>query len=109
MSKSVRLKNDVYIDDSSIRVGTNGSLSIAGKLEYFDLNDLPSYRSGIFEIYATSNDPTSSVGMWWHVIQIMADDGGQWVYQEAVPWYGTFEKYARRKVAGTWENWTKVW
>lgn len=89
--------------------GLEGNVAKKQKIENINFNDLPSYRSGLYEIYATSNDPSSSQGSWWHVIQIVADDGAQWVYQEAISWYGTFEKYARRRNGATWENWIKVW
>lgn len=88
----------------------NGNICSSGNYENIDLNAFgDEYPTGIYKVLATANDPFNSQGTWFWLIQINNQGDYMWRYQELICWYGTLEKYVRRKTSGAWENWKKVW
>lgn len=108
MSKSVKLKNDVYIDESALHFQNERTSTIARKNVYENLSfdyigDV--FGSGLYAVNSNGNAPNNS-DTWYYLFQIRQDN---WCYQEAIQWWDTpITKYVRRKVAGTWENWTSI-
>lgn len=83
-----------------------GNLVIKEIFSNGDFNDIgDNYPSGLYGVEGNNNTPIATT--WFHLLQI--NQGNQWKYQEVIPWYGTLEKYARRKSGAVWEAWTKIY
>lgn len=123
MSKSIKLKDNTYIDSSSVIYEYNGihdsikksideGFIIAKKSmpSSKDLNDC--WISGIY-MYDNgnayhSNSPTND-GI--HILNVLNNGSGDWLIQEdyVLRWGGSApEKYIRMKTVPGWSNWTKI-
>lgn len=114
LTTALNTKQDTLVSGTNIKTINNNSLLGSGNIdlpikEIFNNGDFntigDNYPTGLYEVEGVSNTPLAST--WFFLIQLTADN--QWKYQEAVAYWGTLEKYARRKISGVWEAWTKVW
>ncbi len=122
MSKSIKLKNNTYIDSTGVahnkktlskmitdvNGGTDGGICTKRIVYSCNLNDLASYGSGLYLAYAPcKNSPRDSdTGLHWAVLQI--NYAANFCIQMAFNIHSQKGIYYRRDVDGAWESWQTI-
>ena len=119
MNRSVKLKNNNYLDSSSVSVGRTtlydyifnplNGLAKKNRLYGCDFNDLYDYGTGLFIISSpTANSPggVNSPNYHWYVIQFVLSEQNGFALQIAWFLFGTdIQTYMRFCTNVNWNDW----
>ena len=118
MTKSIKLKNDNYIDSSGIVHGHstlnnmiishNNGICRKLRIGNIDANDLVQYGNALIVAeQVTKNFPATGITQHYYVIQLVYNE--IYVVQIAIHvWEVPLRIYVRRKISNAWKEWESV-